>query len=173
MDEFIIIEEAKKNSDKFRPLYEKHFESIYRFIYRRINDKEITSDITSEVFLKAMISLSTYDFNKGPFLSWLYCIARNLLIDEFRKNKIRRVINIRTEKLIDVIEEIKIDHLEAFLEKLPSIIAKLDEQDLFLVEMRFFEQRPFKEIAAIVGSSEPAVKMKLYRVLEKIKKNLL
>ena len=69
----------------------------------------------------------------------------------------------------NLIEKIEEDHLEEFKPQLIHALKGLKESDLQLIEMRFFEGRAFKEIADITEKKESAVKMKLYRILDKLK----
>jgi RNA polymerase sigma-70 factor (ECF subfamily) len=57
--------------------------------------------------------------------------------------------------------------------QLPEILEKLAVDELQLIELRFFEQRPFKEVADIIGVTENYAKVKVYRVLQKMKKFFL
>jgi RNA polymerase sigma-70 factor (ECF subfamily) len=61
---------------------------------------------------------------------------------------------------------------EEYIPLLQRIITTLDEQDLQLVEMRYFEKRPFKEVADILNITEVNAKVKMHRVIEKLKKEL-
>ena len=54
--------------------------------------------------------------------------------------------------------------------KLPHILERLKEEELEVIELRFLEGRPFKEVAEILGITETYAKVKTYRILEKMKK---
>ena len=62
---------------------------------------------------------------------------------------------------------------EDLRQQLPAILQKLTGEELQLIELRFFEQRPFKEVAEIVGITETYAKVKVYRILQKMKKLFL
>ena len=62
---------------------------------------------------------------------------------------------------------------EDLRQQLPAILQKLTGEELQLIELRFFEQRPFKEVADIVGITETYAKVKVYRILQKMKKHFL
>lgn len=173
IDEAACIERARHDHTYFKPLYEKYYESIFRFVYNRVEDKETAFDLTADVFLKGMLSLQQYEHQGLPFSSWLYRIARNVLADVFRKQSKMRVVSISSVQLYNVMDEIEADHREPYLHRLAQLIAGLREEDLQLVEMRFFEKRSFKELAEILDSTEAAVKMKLYRLLQEIKEQLI
>ena len=163
------VEAAKKDPKAFEVLYNRYYEQIFRYLYQRLDSKMEAFDLTSDVFLKAMINLQKYTFQGVPFSSWLYRIAYNELNQAFRTNKVQRTINIESTNVHDIIEEIEEDNKEEFKPLLKAAINKLSDTDLNLVEMRFFEKRPFKEIGNILEITENNAKVRLYRVLDKLK----
>ncbi len=170
--EYEVVEAAKKDPAKFSVLYNKYHEQIFRFIYQRLDDKDLAFDTTSQVFLKALTNLQRYEYRGVPFASWLYRIASSEVNQLFRQNKAQRTVNIDSVHLYDMIDEMEEDKLEKYHEKLQGVIADLDEPDLQLIEMRYFEKRPFKEIGEILEITENNAKVKVYRILEKLKKAL-
>ncbi len=56
-----LIEAAKRSPQAFAPLYELHFEAIFRFIQRRARDRDLSADLTQQTFLKAMLALPRYE----------------------------------------------------------------------------------------------------------------
>ena len=171
--ELRYVEEAKADPAKFEVLYNKYYEGILRFIYQRLDDKETAFDLTSQVFLNALNHLHKYEFRGVPFASWLYRIARNELNQLFRSNKAQRTINIESVQVNELIDQMEEDHLAIYRDKLMDVIKDLPESDLQLIEMRYFEKRAFKEIAEILNITENNVKVKVYRVLERLKKMIL
>jgi RNA polymerase sigma-70 factor (ECF subfamily) len=160
---------AKADRKHFGELYNKYFDGVVRFVYQRTGTKDEALDITQQVFMQAMISLDKYESRGFPFSSWLYRIALNEINGRYRKNKNQRVINIDDAGLKHVIGEINEAYSEEKEEALMVAMQELEEEEVQLLEMRFFEKRPFKEMAEINDSSEPAIKMKVYRLLDKLK----
>ncbi len=173
LDELAIINRAKQDPVNFQPLYEKYYEQIFRFVYSRIEDKKLAYDITADVFYKSLLKLPAYQYQQLPFSSWLYRIARNELIDVFRKNKVSRVVSINSLKLKDIIDDIELDYREEYRPQLIQLIENLPDEDLQLIEMRFFENKSFKNISEIISTTEAAVKMRLYRLLKEMKIQLV
>jgi RNA polymerase sigma-70 factor, ECF subfamily len=168
--EHLIVEEAKKDPEKFSVIYNKYYQQIFRFLYQRVSDKETAFDFTSQVFLKALQNLHKYSYRGVPFSSWLYRIAHNEINQVFRKKIIARTVNIETEHLNSLIEEIEEeDEVMRYQQALIDVICDLPGGDLELIEMRYFEKRPFKEIAEILDITENNAKVKVYRILEKLK----
>src|SRR5512146_2997957 len=86
-DERLLVEQAQTGEgEAFSKLYEAYFDRVYRFIYFRVADALMAEDLASQVFLKAWENLHRYR-PRGPFLAWLYAIARNTVIDTYRTRK--------------------------------------------------------------------------------------
>jgi RNA polymerase sigma-70 factor (ECF subfamily) len=168
-----MVEAAKKDSANFEPLYKKYHEQIFRYIYQRLDDKELAFDATSQVFLKAMMNLYRYEFRGVPFSSWLYRIAYSEINNMFKERKAQRSVNIDTVNITDICDELEEDDREAVHAILIEAIGELKEGDLQLIEMRFFEKRAFREIAEILDITENNAKVKTYRILDKLKKNIM
>ena len=76
------------------------------------------------------------------------------------------------EDLVDQLEQVPA-RLEDLRKRLPDILQRLSVTELQIIELRFFEQRPYKEVADILGISEIYAKVKVYRILDKMKKLFL
>jgi RNA polymerase sigma-70 factor (ECF subfamily) len=168
-DEELQILAAKESPEHFRVLYEKYYSRILKFVYQRVVTKDEAFDITQQVFLQAMLSLGKYELKGFPFSSWLYRIALNELNQAFRKNKKQRGINLGEGYLKGIVEELDDTSNEEKEAALLESLTHLEEEEFQLIEMRFFEKRPFSEIGEILEVSEASAKMRLYRILEKLK----
>lgn len=168
-DELVIIEAAKKNPAHFAPLYNKYYKQIFNYLYQRMDCKETAFDVTSQVFLKALSNLQNYQFKGVPFASWLYRIAYNEMMLVYRNLKDKRAVNADIGDLKFICDETNEPFFEEYIPIIKKLITELDEEDLMLVEMRFFEKRPFKEIAEILNTTEGNAKVKMFRVIEKLK----
>ena len=165
------IKYAQKDPRGFEPLYSKYYEQILRYIYQRIDDKDTAYDITSQVFLKALNNIHKYEYRGVPFASWLYRIAKSELYQSFRDKKARRTVNVDTTHLANVMEEIE-EPVGGEIERkiLLQLIGQLKEDEVQMVEMRFFEKRSFKEIGEILEITENNAKVKSHRIVQKMKK---
>lgn len=170
--EFMQIEAAKRDATNFGPIYNKYYKQIFGYIYQRMEDKDVAFDVTSQVFLKALTNLHKYEFKGVPFASWLYRIAHSEVMQVFRDKKSSRTVNADVADIKHLCEEIQESYYEDFMLVLDRIIKELPDDELQLIEMRFFEKRPFKEIAEIMMMTENNAKIKLYRILERLKKVL-
>ena len=168
-EELEWIQLAKSDPRRFAPLYEKYHEQIFRYIYQRMDDIDLAHDVTSQVFLKAMKNIKRYEYRGVPFGSWLYRIAKNELYQAFRDRKAQRTVNVETVHLASFIEVFKEEETEKNKKRLFQSLSVLKEADLQLIEMRYFEERPYREIGEILGITENNAKVKSFRALEKLK----
>jgi RNA polymerase sigma-70 factor (ECF subfamily) len=87
----------------------------------------------------------------------------------YRNNKVEKVLNIDTVGLNHLIAEVQEEDNEAKHNAIAKAIALLPEEEMQLIEMRFFEKRAFSEIGQILNITENNAKVRLYRCLEKVK----
>jgi RNA polymerase sigma-70 factor, ECF subfamily len=158
----------------FKPLYEKYFKRIFLFVFHRVGEKEIAADITQQIFMNALANIGKYQFRGLPFSSWLFRIAVNQCHDFFRKSKKMRMVVLEETRVHELYEELTAEHSwDEWERKLPAVLEQLDADDLQLIELRYFEQRPFKEVSEILGLTESNTKVRTYRILDKMKKIFL
>jgi RNA polymerase sigma-70 factor (ECF subfamily) len=170
--ELEIIEKAKADPNRFTPLYNKYYKQIFLFIYRRADDEDITADITSQVFLKAILHLPKYEFKGVPFSAWLYRIASNEINQFFRSSKASRAISMEDSGIDRLHEELGDDDSDEKEKEqmLMESMNHLTKEEVQYLELRFFEDRSFKEVGYILKITENNAKVKTYRILDKIKK---
>lgn len=171
-EELMIIEAAKLNPQRFAPLYDKYYKQIFNYLYQRMDDKDTAFDLTGQVFLKALTNLGNYQFKGVPFASWLYRIAHNEMMQLFRSSKDKRAINADISDLRYICEENEEPFFEEYIPAIKKLIQELKEEELQMVELRFFEKRAFKDIAEIMDITEVNAKVRMYRIIEKLKKQL-
>jgi len=166
------VEAAKSNPAQFDVLYEKYFKSIFVFIYRRTGNEELSDDITSQVFLKALINIKKYEFKGVPFSAWLFRIAFNEINMYFRKNNAHRVISLEQNTVMQIMQEVQEEDNSHAQQQMMAALKQLGGDDIQLIELRFFEKRSFAEVGQIIGITENNAKVKVYRILDKLKKIL-
>lgn len=171
-EELRLLEEAKKNPAAFEPLYERYYDPIFRYVDQRVEDRSSAFDITHQVFVKALTHLHRFEFKGVPFASWLYRIAKSEVYQSIKDQSALRARHATSEGLRDLLSESG-EEQELLLEREKSLshcLTRLPEAEWQLIEMRFFEQRPFRQIAELVSMTENNAKVKVYRILEKLKK---
>lgn len=168
-EELSWIQRAQKDPTFFGPLYKEYHEQIFRYIYQRMDDEDLAFDVTSQVFMKALKNINKYEYRGVPFASWLYRIAKSELYQAFRDKKAERTVNIESIHLFEIAEEMDEDSSESNKKKMFKCLSLLKENDMQLIEMRFFEKRSFREIGDILELTENNAKVKTFRALDKLK----
>ncbi len=173
LTEIELIEKSKENPDFFKSLYENYYEQIFRVVFTRVQDVELTGEITAVAFSKALANLEKFKFKGFPFSAWLTRVAINCCYDHFRAKKKNRTVTLEDYTSHDLAFEIELEDndKELWLAMLPEVLELLKPKDLELIELRFFESKSFAEIAYILDITEGNAKTRTYRVLKRMKKH--
>ncbi|MBE3592264.1 MAG: RNA polymerase sigma factor [Thermoanaerobacter sp.] len=151
--------------ESFLEFYEKNFDDVYRYVYFKIGNKWDADDIVSEIFIKAYEKYKTIKSNPR---SWLFSIAKNTITDHYRKNK-----NVTLEDDLspfsypDIFEN-KFE-TEAEIDCLKKSIYSLPKEEIEIINLKYFAGMTHREISQIVKKTEDAVKMKAFRIIQKLK----
>ncbi|MEO9965198.1 MAG: sigma-70 family RNA polymerase sigma factor [Reichenbachiella sp.] len=169
-DEEAMIALAKKDLQHFEPIYNRYYESIFRYVFRKTDDEDVAADLTSKVFMNAMNAIHKFEYRGVPFGAWLYRIAANEANKYFRESK-RQLLALEDHKVRMVMNCGNLEEADAEQKQkvLAELIRELDDEEIQILELKFFENKNFKEIAFILEKKESAVKMKMYRSLNKLK----
>lgn len=160
-----------ESNDEFEAIYEANAPLIYRFMFWRTKNRALAEDLTSSVFEKAWRSRRS--FKGGSAKAWLHRIARNTLIDHWRK---RQDFLFEDPAHMDIASE-NAGPDEALdqamlIESLRRAIAKLPEDMRRVVELRFIEGLSAKQVGQELGLSESNVRVIQYRALRKLRSYL-
>ena len=139
---------------------------------KRVNDETFAADVTSQVFLKTMLNLKKYRFKGLPFSAWLYRIAINEVNQFFRDTKNQRAVSMESSQLADIMEEVEESSDDTGMQRMLATLDSLSPDEIQMVELRYFERMPFKEIALIYNITENNAKVRMYRILGKMKKKM-
>jgi RNA polymerase sigma-70 factor (ECF subfamily) len=165
-----IVDRARQDPAVFGFLYERYHREIFLFVLRRVDDKQTTDDLTSQVFLKALLALPKYRFRGLPFSAWLYRIATNQIAEYYRTTQRQRVVSIDSGGVQQLMSSLVAPGKTGQGDLIVQLLNHLDEDEVTLIELRFFEDRPFKEVAFILNMTENNAKVKIYRILTKLRK---
>lgn len=174
--ELRLVEAAQKDPRHFGVLYEKYYRQIFLFVYKRTGETEVAGDVTAQVFLKAMASLPKYVYRGVPFSAWLYRIASNEVNQHFRNSKGDRTISMEKshiDKVMGMVDEERTsDLVDLYQEVMIETLHEMSPDEVEIIELRFFEDRPFSEVGFILGITENNAKVKVYRIVERLRKRL-
>jgi RNA polymerase sigma-70 factor (ECF subfamily) len=156
----------------FGVLYQRYYRNVFLFVFKRVSDENLAADVSSQVFLKAMLNLKSFQFRGAPFGAWLLRIARNELIDHFRKNARMRCVSADTTGLLDFLKDADEVYNEDHLDMAKAELKQLEGDDLWLIELKYFEKRPFVEVAEIMNLTEANAKVRAHRIIEKMRERV-
>ncbi len=154
----LIVRAQQGNVDAAGQLYERHYQSIYRYLAYRTGDLHAAEDLTADVFLKMVQALPDYQLTRAAFRTWLFQIARNLAIDHFRRNHSHPVEEIQDGMPAgDDLPEVQADRRMSSRE-LTVALAKLSDEQRDVLLMRFVEGMPIADVAVALHKSIDSVK---------------
>ncbi len=168
--EYETIDRAKKDPAAFGPLYEKYFDRIFNFIFAQTDDEDLTADLCSQTFLMALGHVHKYEFRGVLVSAWFYKIASNEVNKHFNKTKSRKVYSLDEVHLRTLFEREDEEYSEETVIRLIDFMKDLPPDMLDVLQLRFFEEKEFKEIAFILDISESSAKMRTYRALDQLRK---
>jgi len=158
----------------FEAVYEGHFDAIFRYVLHRVANVAEAEDLTSQTFFKALSAIDRFRWEDGKVSSWLYRIATNEVASHLRKSLRHRAsavppINGVRQELQGA--ELALARNELFV-NVNQALRTLRPDEQALIVLRYFEQRPFGEIAEILGKRPGTLTMRTRRVLGKLRGEL-
>lgn len=168
-DETALVQAALERPELFGALYQRHVDAIYRYLRLRVGFDE-AADLTQQVFLRALSALPNYQPKGAPFSAWLFRIARNLATDHHRlshRKPDELLPDMMPSGVAGAPEEAALQMEQQA--RLRSLLRELNAEKRELLAMRFAAGLSSREIAAVVGKSEAAVKKQLSRILRTLK----
>jgi RNA polymerase sigma-70 factor, ECF subfamily len=184
-DETLMLRYQRGEIRAFETLLARHRRPIYSFILRYVGVPAVAEDLLQEVFLRVVKGVDAYE-RQAKLTTWLYTIARNLCVDQSRRQKHRKAASLDEHfdgeegdggSLLDVVPDrgAGTDRKAISRElrsKLEAAIGGLsdDQREVFI--LRELHDMPFKEIADVVGCPENTVKSRMRYALEKLREQL-
>ncbi len=174
-----LVRRTKAGDEKaFEELVNKYKKSIEFTVHNIVKDEKVAEDITLETFLKVFNRIDAYN-ETYSFSTWIFTIATNLAIDYTR---LKKHIRFKTHDddggsgvYMETIENKTTESPEAELinannrKILKLLIDKLRPDYKKIIELRYFEELSYKEIADELGIKVSMVKTKLHRAKKKLK----
>ncbi len=171
-DEENLVRRAQhRDQEAFAQLYEEHFDKIYRYVTLKIGNETEAEDMTQQVFLNALRSISSFKWKGIPFAAWLFRIAHNQIVDYYRSKK-RTTVPL-DESLASnnnnpqLIVEQKLD-----VEQLTLATKQLTEAQREVILLRFAGELPIAQVAKTMGKSQGAVKALQHSAIVALRKTL-
>lgn len=159
--------ETQKNM-YFEQLYDRYSDKVYRKCLSFVKDDAKAEDFTHDIFLKLVLNLASYK-ETAKFSTWLYSITYNYCIDQTRVSK--KYSEVGLDDNFDVPDDgddAEIAEMEAL--QLNKALKQLLPEEKSILMMKYQDDLSIKEISKSLDVSESAVKMRLLRAKEKLRK---
>ncbi|WP_164669666.1 sigma-70 family RNA polymerase sigma factor [Virgibacillus doumboii] len=161
-----------RNQLKLENLYKQYAKTLYFYLMRLSGSAQLAEDLTQETFVRATIHLNTYEGEEAR--GWLFKVARNAYLDEWRKQKRRKtfpLLSIFSSKQ-DMISPYGIPEdsllMHETLQQLEDLLEFLPEQYRSVIYLREFEEFSYKEIMEALQLTEEQVKVTLHRARKRL-----
>ena len=171
-EESLVHRAQQRDEEAFATLYEEYFDKIYRYVTLKIGDRIEAEDLTQQVFMKALGSISSFKWKGIPFSAWLFRIAHNQVVDYFRKKKRYTTVSLDesrassdTDPRLEV--ERKLD-----IAQILQATKQLTESQREVISLRFTSELSIVEVARIMGKSVGAVKALQHSAIAALRREL-
>lgn len=185
MEENELIRRVKlKDEEAYRILVETYKNQLSNFVYRIVWDEEMTKDLVQDTFIKVFLNIDKYEYIT-KFKTWLYTIATNLSINQWRKNKRRKILSIQaltdnniTAQVEKTITKTKDDcPVKSLLTEerrkiINDALASLHPKYKIPIVLFDFEQQSYESISEILSIPIGTVKSRIHRARLLLKKKL-
>lgn len=160
-DEELVVLYAKGNNPAFDVLLNRYKSSVHSYIYYIIRDRDLTEDIFQETFVKVIMTIKQGRYTEsGKFKAFIMRIAHNLVIDNFRQERNENTIS-NDEVDVDLFNDVRLcdgtieDNMiqNQVFDDVKKMVKHLPENQREVLEMRYYQDLSFKEIADITGVS--------------------
>lgn len=175
IDESTLAIRAAQDSAAFGELYDHFFARVFNYARYRCDDDLTADDLTAQIFERALTRLDQYTPQKGPFASWLFALARNVINDYWRRAQRHRWVSL--------------DFLRSVASPDPDpeawLVANQDERELLdalggleprerdVLGLKFAARLTNRQIAKTTGLSESNVGVIIYRAVGKLREGLM
>lgn len=150
--------ERKKKEAALASHYEEYYDKIARYIFVYIGNQSEAEDLASEVFLKALESLDSYQERGLPMRAWLFKIAHNLVVDYLRKISKRKVVPLEEAEIASTANTAETAESHLQVEKLSESLKQLSPAQREVINLRFFAGLSSSEAGKVIGKSPGAVR---------------
>jgi len=172
-EESLVRRAQNNDQEAFAQLYEEHFDKIYRYLALRVGNEMEVEDMTQQVFLNALRSISSFRWRGVPFSAWLYRIAHNQAVDHLRKKRKRASVPLDESLISSGDSPHSTTELKMDVEQLLQATRRLTEAQREVISLRFSSELSIARVARIMDKSEGAVKALQHSAIVALRRTML
>jgi len=176
LDELRLIKLIQRKGDRAAAdeLIGRYYDEIYCFIKKQIGNADTALDLTQEIFVSCLRTISYYDPKKdASFKTWLYKIAANKAVDYFRSRAYHETVKTLPLDEVEPITEadfVRQFENSDFTEKICAFVGSLPQDTQKIFQLHIFGEYTFAQIAATLELPESSIKSKYYRLINLLRK---
>jgi len=172
-----LLRKARRDPDAVQRFYEQHAVRPRSWLRRETGVTELANDLTAETFAQALVSLQRFrGTSDDEAVAWLYGIARNLLYQYRRRQRVETSARERLDMPLrdygDFDEADELVDAQRLAPSLHSALAELSDGERAALDLRIVDDLPFDEIAAQLDVASPAARMRVSRALQALRARL-
>ena len=167
-----VVLAQKGESSAFEALYDHFYDQIFRYIAFKTSDSLIAEDLTEDVFLRMLETIRKFKPQGHPFSSWLFRIAHNRVIDNYRKRGLDK--NVPLDTILPTVGESQ-STLDTYVEtklamrEVNQAMENLTDLQREVLNLRFAGGLSIKETAEAVNRNENSVKALQHSAVKKLR----
>ncbi len=161
-----------RDAAAIRQVYRLYADAIYRFALYQLGDQAAAEDVVGEVFLRMLSTIDRYEYRGVPLQAYLYRIARNLIVDQQRRQGRFASLDAPPERLALSQNPAQLAEQRLAWEDLRHALRELTEEQRQVVLLKFVEDLDNKQVAEIMGKNEGSVKSLQHRALGALRRIL-
>ena len=174
-----LVERAQAGeAEAFGLIYDRYFDTVFRFVYFRVGNRQLAEDLTADTFLRALKRIGSFTWQGRDLGAWLVTIARNLVADHLKSGRYR--LEVTTGDVLDAEREDRgpegspesavVDHITNV--ELLKAVKQLNPEQQECIVLRFLQGFSVAETAQAMGKNEGAIKALQYRAVRALNRLL-
>lgn len=171
-EESLVRRAQQHDADAWAELYNRYVDRVYRYALARVRNPMVAEDVTEQVFLKALSSISAFTWRGVPFAAWLFRIASNQIVDLHRMSSSKELplpeFGLRAAEA----DPIQIAEDNIALDTVLQALHRVTPAQRQVIEFRFVADLSVKETARLMGKRPGAVKALQHSALESLRRLL-
>lgn len=174
----LVARAQNGDAEAFGALYDRYVDLVYRYVFYRVASRQLTEDLVSETFLRALRRIGSFTWQGRDFAAWLVTIARNLIADHYKSGRFR--LEVTTDDIVGAASG-RPTHaagpenqvLESMTnETLLKAVKQLNPEQQECIVLRFLQGFSVSETAQAMGKNEGAIKALQYRAVRALARML-
>jgi RNA polymerase sigma-70 factor (ECF subfamily) len=171
-DAALVARAQDGDTDAFGTLYERYVDQIFRYVRTRVSETRDAEDLTETVFVRSFEALEGYEERGHPYSAFLYQVARNVLVDHYRKPEEEQGLD-DVGPLVSSSPDLERRLVEdQQVQAIRRAMAHLSDDYQEVIRLRVLLSLPTTTAAEWLDRSEGAVRVLLYRALKALRKEV-